>query len=88
MAIKDDPNGGQAEDDNDGSDDCALRPCEGEPNSNKGKHDEHKADGAVGISASDEALINMRAMRGEHVLTTNGALNKRDARIHDDGPHQ
>ena len=47
-----------------------------------------RADLRVGVSADDETLIEVRAMRGEDVLTFEGAANERDARVHDEGPHE
>ncbi len=88
MTIKDDPNGGQSEDDKNGGDDCALRPCEGEPDGDESEYHEHEADGGMGIAARHESLIDMRAVRGKDVLTPKRALNERDARVHDDRPHQ
>lgn len=40
------------------------------------------------VAAADEALIEVRAVRGEDVFAFEGAADEGDACIHDEGPHQ
>jgi len=74
--------------DEDGGDEAAVAPGGGEAQGNEGEDDVYGADLRVGVSANDETLIDVRAMRGKDVLAFEGAPNERDARVHDDRPHE
>ena len=63
-------------------------PGVGEGGGEEGEQNVEGADLGVFIAADDEALIDVRAMRGEDVLAFEGAADEGDARVHDEGPHQ
>ncbi len=62
---------------------AAVAPGRGETQGNESQDDIHDADLRMGVSADDETLIEVRAMRGEDILTFEGAANERDARVHE-----
>lgn len=88
MAIQDVVCEGKSEEDEGGGELTAVAPGGGEAKGDEGEDGVHDADLCVGVSADDESLIDMCAMRGKDVLAFEGAPNERDARIHDDRPHE
>jgi len=79
---------GKSEEDEGGGELTAVAPGGGEAQGNEGEDDVHDADLRMGVSADDETLIDMRAMRGKDVLAFEGTANERDTRVHDDRPHE
>jgi len=64
------------------------RPGVGEGGGEEGEQYVECADLGVFVAADDEALIDVRAMRGKDVLTFDGAADEGDPCVHDEGPHQ
>ena len=79
---------GKSEEDEGGGETGTVAPEVGEDQGEKGQADIQGADLCVGVTADDETLVEVRAMRSEDVLTFDSAADECDARVHDESPKE